>query len=422
MNLETAGNVARRQARWTAFAFVGVFLVQRFAVPGLPISMTVPLLLLWAGLAVSRGVVEVDLTRTVWWLGASGVTALLMVPQVALLTFPLISVNSWLLWTITWLPMMFRFTDRSPKAHQVTLRAVSSAGGWISGLSVLFILVQLAGISYRDLFAEFVPSSLQLQGFVISYPIAYGSPIYKSNAWLALEPSFLSFMLGVALVSALASRRHPVLVLWLATGLLCTTAGSGIAVVGVYLIVALLSGQGRHLVRYVVLAVPAAALAALTALGDSILDRVGEAGDTRSSTGLRVFEPYVHLVPQWLADPARLFVGGGPGSSQRVVDDLGVLGLLVPTPAKMLYDYGLLGGLLMLAMVLAAYLGSPAPGFAFALAFSMLTLQGAAQPLVAMTLLCITLFAPMQPAGAPGDELVSSRTRVLTPRLQASVP
>lgn len=76
-------------------------------------------------------------------------------------------------------------------------------------------------------------------------------------------------------------------------------------------------------------------------------------------------------------------------------------GLLVPTPAKVLYDYGLVGGLLMLAMVVLAYLWSPAPEFAFALAFSMLTLQGPAQPLVAMTLLMITLFAPAAQEAPP---------------------
>lgn len=424
MSLESASDVARRQARWTVVAFVGVFLFQRFAVPGLPISLTVPLLLLWAALAVFRGVVEIDLTRTVWWLAASGVTALLLVAQIAFVTFPLISVNSWLLWIITWLPMMFRFIDRSPSAHQVTLRAIGTAGGWISGLSVLFIGVQVAGVSYRDLFAEYVPASLQLQGFVITYPIAWGSPIYKANAWLALEPSFLSFMLGVALVSALASRRHPALVIWIAAGILCTTAGSGIAIVGIYVVVALLRGQGRHLVRYIAIAIPAALIAGLTALGDSILDRVGEASDARSSTALRVFEPYTHLIPQWLADPAKFLIGGGPGSSQRVVDDLGILGLLVPTPAKMLYDYGLLGGLLMIALVLLAYLRSPAPAFAFALAFSMLTLQGAAQPLVAMTLLCITLFAPVQ-ADAPRIPVVADARRATAspPRtVSAGVP
>ena len=394
MSRSAVVDTAQRQTRWVVVAFVGVFLFQRFAVPGLPISMTVPLLLLWAGLALFRGVLELDARRTVVWLIAAGVSGLLMVPQAALVQFPLISVNSWLLWMVTWLPMVFRFPDRTPKAYDTTLRGVAWAGAGLSGLSILFVLSQMVGIAYRDYFAELVPHSLQLDGFVITYPITWDSPIYKSNAWLALEPSFLSFMLGVAMVSALMSRRHPLLVIWLGLGLLCTTAGSGIAVIGVYLIVALLRGHGRALMRYVVVAIPIALIGAATTLGDSITDRLTEAGEARSSTALRMIEPYVYLTPEWLSDPARLFLGGGPGSSQRAVEDLSVKGLLVPTPAKMLYDYGLTGGLLMLALIVVAYLWSPAPEFAFALAFSMVTLQSAAQPLVAMTLLMITLFAP----------------------------
>ena len=401
MSLPAAVDTAQRQARWVVVAFVGVFLFQRLAVPGLPVSMTVPLLLLWAGLALFRGVLELDAKRTVVWLLAAGVSGLLMVPQAALVHFPLISVNSWLLWMVTWLPMVFRFPDRTPRAYDATLRGVAWAGAGLSGLSVVFVLSQVIGIGYRDFFAELVPHSMQLQGFVITYPIAWGSPIYKSNAWLALEPSFLSFMLGVAMVCALMSRRHPLLVVWLGLGLLCTTAGSGIAVVGVYLIVALLRGHARPLMRYLIVAAPLAVIGAATALGDSILDRLSEASDPRSSTTLRMIEPYIYLFPEWLSDAARMFVGGGPGSSQRAVEDVGVNGLLVPTPAKMLYDYGLVGGLLMLAMVVLAYLWSPAPEFAFALAFSMLTLQGPAQPLVAMTLLMITLFAPAAQEAPP---------------------
>ena len=423
MSLPSSADAGKRQARWVVVAFIGTFLFQRLAVPGLPISLTVPLLLLWASIALARGVVEVDTTRTVWWLLAAGVSSLLIVAQISLLTFPLISINSWLLWIVTWLPMVFRFTDRSPQAHQTTLRAVAWAGAWLSGLAVLFILLQVVGVAYRDLLADIVPHSLLLDGFVITYPIAWQSPIYKANAWLALEPSFLSFMLGVALVSALASRRHPLLVVWIALGLLCTTAGSGMAVVGVYVVVAFLRGRGRHLVRYVAVSVPLAIVGALTALGDSVLDRLSEVSDPRSSTTLRMIEPYVHLVPQWLADPARIFVGGGPGSSQRVVDDLGILGLLVPTPAKMLYDYGMIGGILMLIMILLAYLRSPEPEFAFALAFSMLTLQGAAQPLVAMTLIMITLFAPVEPSTEPVEELPARESvRPATPVALGGVP
>lgn len=422
MSLPQVSDAALRQARWTAVAFVGVFVFQRLAVPGLPISLTVPLLLLWAGAALARGVVEVDATRTVWWLVAAGVSCLLIVAQIALVTFPLISANSWLLWIVTWLPMVLRFRDRSPAAHRAALHAVATAGAGLSGLSVLFTTLQLLGVGYRDLLAEVVPPSMLLEGFVISYPITWDSPLYKSNAWLALEPSFLSFMLGVAMVCALVSRRNPLLVLWIALGLLCTTAGSGMAVVAVYVIVTLLRGRGQHLLRYLVIGVPLALVAALTALGDSVVDRLDEASDPRSSTALRMVEPYVHLIPQWLTDPAMMLVGGGPGSSQRAVEDLGILGLLVPTPAKMLYDYGLLGGILMLALIVLAYLRSSTPELAFALACSMFLLQGAAQPLVAMTLLTVTLFAPVEHRVSPDPPVLPALPKRLTAGTRASVP
>ena len=410
-----------RQAVWVVVAFLGIFAFQRIAVPGLPISVTVPLTLVWAALAVYYGVLELDSRRLVVWLVASGFSGMLMVAQALFVLFPLISVNSWLLWIITWLPMVFRFRDRTQDAHQTTMRGIAWSGAALSALSILFILLQLVGVGYRDLLAQYVPSSLLVQNFVITYPIAWGSPIYKANAWLALEPSFLSFMLGVALVAALISRRHPMLVLWIGLGLLCTTAGSGIAVVVVYLLVALLRGRATHLGRYLVIAIPLAVIAAATALGDAILDRVGEVGEARSSTALRMVEPYQHLVPKWLAEPALFLLGGGPGSSQRVVEDLGINGLLVPTPAKLLYDYGIVGGLLMLAMILVAYLGSPAPELAVALAVSMLTLQGAAQPLVALTLLTVTLFAPVQTIGVPTPPTLRRETSLVS-RDPAMVP
>lgn len=309
MSLPAAVDTAQRQARWVVVAFVGVFLFQRLAVPGLPVSMTVPLLLLWAGLAMYRGVLELDAKRTVVWLLATGVSGLLMVPQAALLHFPLISVNSWLLWMVTWLPMVFRFPDRTPQAYDTTLRGIAWAGAGLTGVSIIFVLSQMVGISYRDYFAELVPHNMQLGGFVITYPIAWDSPIHKSNAWLALEPSFLSFMLGVSMVSALMSRRHPLLVVWLGLGLLSTTAGSGIAIVGVYVIAALLRGRGRALMRYAVVAIPIALIGAITTLGDSIIDRLTEASDARSSTALRVIEPYVYLTPEWLSDAGRMLVG-----------------------------------------------------------------------------------------------------------------
>ena len=98
-------------------------------------------------------------------------------------------------------------------------------------MSIAFIVSQLLGVRYYDWLAEVVPHHLLVHDYVISYPITYGSEIYKSNGWVALEPSFMSFMIGVCLVSALVTRMSMAKVLVLLAGLLSTVAGSGIAVV-----------------------------------------------------------------------------------------------------------------------------------------------------------------------------------------------
>ena len=387
---------AGRAAIWVGWAFAGVFLLQRITVPGLLVSITAPLIIIWGMAAMYAGVLEFDRSRTVIWLAVAGVTSMLMLGQPLLVSFPLISVNSWALWMVTWLPMVFRFVDRTGETVRSAMAAIAGVGAAIAALSIAFIGVQLAGGSYRDLLGETLPSGFLVQDFVISYPITWNSPIYKSNAWFALEPSFLSYLLGVALICAVLGRRNIVVVSVIAVGLLCTAAGSGIAVVAVFLVVELLRGRGLLLLRYW----PAAAILAVagvaTGIGELIVDRVDEAGSARSSTTLRAIEPYLHLLPQWMSDVGKVLVGGGPGSSQRAVQDLGIMGLLVPTPAKMLYDYGLVGGLLMLAMIVACFVRSHSPALAGAQVISLLSLQGAAQPLVALGVLSVALFSPME--------------------------
>ena len=129
----------------------------------------------------------------------------------------------------------------------------------MAALSLLFMLAQLLGVRYVDWLAEFVPHALLVQDYVISYPIVYGSPLYKSNAWLALEPSFLSFMIGACVVAALIVRMSVAKVLILIAGLLSTVAGSGIAVVVGYLLGLIVVRRIAALRKY---AVPAALLIA----------------------------------------------------------------------------------------------------------------------------------------------------------------
>ena len=386
----------RDPVRWVVTLFVLNLVLQRVSIPNLSIPLIVVVIMGWMGLGLILGVLQLHRRRLLMWLLAAAVSGLMVIPQMYLIARPFVSFNSWVFWVVVWLPLVVRLSDRSGTAYHRTQVGVAKVGVGASALSLTFLGVQLAGLGYRDWVADILPTSLQVQGYVVSYPIFYGSPIYKSNGWLALEPSFLSFMLGVCLICAIASRRHPMLVTFVFLGLLSTTAGSGLAILAVYLVAVVLTGRAGLLRPYALSGALVAVVFGMTVLGQSVLGRLSEAGSPRSSTALRAIEPYVYLWPRWIADPAAVFVGGGAGSSAQLVEDSGIVGLLVTNIAKVMFDYGLLGGSVLLALVGSTYVRSPDLRIAIALAVSMFTLQSASPPLVVCSFVAVSLWTPLQ--------------------------
>lgn len=394
---------------WTAALFLVTFLTQRVAIPGLPIPITVPLAMGWLVLVLKFDVVELNRPRLLLWLSASGLSGMLVIVQMVELKNPYVSFNSWALWIVTWLPLVVSLRRRDMASYLRFARVTAHIGVGLAVLSLLFIGSQLAGLSYYDWFARVVPDSLVVKGYAISYPIVYGSSLYKSNGWIALEPSFMSFFLGVSLMCALVARVRVVWVLVLAAGLLCTVAGSGIALVLVFLVVLGLQGKLGSLRRYLVPGLVATVLFGSTFLGEAITSRVSEAGQQNSSTSLRSIEPYIHLWPYWISDPVGIFVGHGSGSSANLVAGLGIEGLLVPSVAKMLYDYGLVAGILLIALMASTFLRGPSLAIAVSLAASMFLLQGASQPLAICCMVAVSLWAPTpRDAGDAADALRQS--------------
>jgi hypothetical protein len=262
----------------------------------------------------------------------------------------------------------------------------------------------LLGLEYYDWAAHVVSDNLLVHGYLTSYPITYGSPIHKSNGWIALEPSFMSFMIGVCLVSALVTRMSVVKVLVLVAGLLSTVAGSGMAVVAVYVVCLLLVGRIGNLRRYALPTLLVVGAFTTTMFGQAVSERVLEFGDPRSSTSLRATQPYVELLPYWVSDPVSVVIGQGPGSSAEIVRGLAILGLLVPSTAKVLFDYGLVGGTGLILLMIFTYVRSPEPLFALSLAASMFVLQTASQPLVICSIMLFAFWSP-----APTDDLAELR-------------
>lgn len=382
----------------------------------MPVSILVPISLAWVYLAMRRGIVEVDQLRFTLWCLATGGTALMVAPQQFFVANPVISYTSWALIAVTWLPAVFRLVDRAPGQYERLLDGIVKISTWFSLFSVFFIVSQLLGLAYKDWFSLVVPDFLQLKGFIISYPMSFGSTVYKSNAWICLEPSFVSLQLGFAMVAGLIRGTSVWRMLILMLGMISAISGSGFAVLGVGVLAILFTRRRRNLLPYAVPVLALVAGAAATPFGQNIFGRLTEFNNAQSSTSARGLTPYTILLPDWAADPAAVLWGIGAGSSQRAVDSVGIEGLLVPTGVKIVYDYGFIGALFLCTFLFVCYLRSPSRVIMISLVFSMWTIQPGlvAPPFVLIVLLSGTWWSPQRLGGGGDQDLRETRTRSLT--------
>lgn len=388
--------LARATVRWVGGLYVGFVLLQRFAVPGLPVALLLPFSLAGAGWGLARGLATVDYGRLAAWLTGAGATALVIPVQSYVLHRSLISVGSWALFMTVWLPFTLHLVDRRLQTYLAFLRVVVTTSAVTAAGCVLMMLTQYAGLAYRDYLADVVPSSWLLNGFVITYPISYGSPLYRANAWIGLEPSMISLQLGVGLIAALLIGTRLATNVLLLAGLVAATSGSGFAIMVVALLVVLSTSARTLLRRYLAPAAVVMVVGLGSPMGQTIFGRLGAGGSVDPSLSLRALQPYTYLWPSWVSDLSGVLFGEGPGSSQRLVEGSGLLGLLVPTPIKIFYDYGLLAGAAIAVMILLCFVGGPSRALAVALVVSLWTLQPGTTSIVVIlpVLLLVTWWSP----------------------------
>jgi hypothetical protein len=406
-------------ARYVGGLFAVSILLQRFSTGVLPdVSILVPLSIFWMVWGALRGIVVVDRTRLALWLLAAGTSAFVVPLQLHFVTNPLISPTSYALFLVVWLPAVIRMKDNRRETYVMALRYIALGAVGLAAGCVVFMAVQLAGIGYIDVLAQVVPSRFLLQGFVITYPITFGSPLNRANAWIGLEPSIVSIMMAVGLVSGLLSGVRIRLLALILAGMVCATAGSGLAILLVAFLVMLGYPVRRNLVRYLPIAVAAAAALVVTPFGKAILNRVTEAGDSQSSTSLRGILPYAYLWPKWIADPWSVLLGRGPSSSQTLVQESGILGLLVPSPVKIFFEYGLIAGLCLAALLLYSYIGGPSRSLPVTLLVSLWVLQPGTTTLVIIipVYLTSTWWAPRIDPVLESDSSTYSSARGLVER------
>lgn len=362
-------------AVWVPLLYGASLVLQRLAIPGTPVAVVLPMVLIVVVWGVRRGVFELSVRRTTWWLVAFAAAGAVLLLQVAFGSGRFLSVSSWLLFAVSWIPFAFQLRDRTKETFARTADRLVAIGVGLAVLSIVFVGVQTIGLPYVDLVARFVPANSLLQGYVTTYSVSFGSPIMRSNAWICLEASYVSFHLGALTIIAILRRRRRLVLAVLITGMLTTASGSGMVLLVIALAVLFARRRWDLLRPLVAPGLAAVVVLAVTPFGQGLLGRTGELSSNNSSSSLRAVRAYLELYPQWSGSAPAQWLGSGAGATQDAVGSYGVLGLVAPTGARLFYDYGLVVGAMLLVLFVVALRNSWAPEVALGAGLSFFTLQ-----------------------------------------------
>ena len=224
---------------------------------------------------------------------------------------------------------------------------------------VLQWAAQVAGWQFQDLLG-FLPENMLASSkqFNLSYPLYYGSSIFKANGVVFLEASFASQFLALAIIVQLLLRGRLWRIALFGAALLATLSGTGLLLLAGGLMVLAIRRGGRWASRAIVGVVIAVAAISLSPVGDLIATRSTESSEEGSSGNVRFVAPYENVVSAVRSDPFVLTFGRGAGSIDRDADFFSPLGIDANYPAlpKMLGEYGLPTTLIFFAFVFRVFL------------------------------------------------------------------
>jgi hypothetical protein len=245
----------------------------------------------------------------------------------------------------------------STEGRRATL-AVSRLFVWIMTVAAIVALVQFGlqyvGVPNVDYLAQALPPNILVQGFSPNALITYGSDLHRANAYLFMEPSFLSLFLGLAVLVAIKTRSGWVQVTVLLAGMVPPLAGNGFVLLASGVLVSLFLPNRRRLMTLIPGAIAALVAAAATPLGALYLGRSTEARSSGSSSSFRFVQPYTTLFPASFDSPFHALFGHGAGNSDPYLNDVrNLIDVTRPAIPKVFFEYGVIGALGILGALVA---------------------------------------------------------------------
>jgi hypothetical protein len=268
----------------------------------------------------------------------------------------------------------------------------------IALLGIGQFVVQFAGDAALTFPIEhFVPEAFQTKGYNNITPLYYGSPLYRSTAFVMLEPSVFSQMCAIGFIAELCGRSRYLRLALYVVALIVAYSGTGLMILAVSLPILVLMhgrwdliGRGVFLIALILLLAEPLNLTVIT-------DRFDEFQNTGSS-GFARFVGWQDLFADrlWPSTTAALF-GHGAGSFESAS-----VGYTAAQMAftKIVFEFGVLGALVYFGYVFFCVYSNGAPRI-LQIAITVCTfMNGAYSPTLTGLLLSLLLWPnSRRPAG-----------------------
>jgi hypothetical protein len=345
--------LAKHPLRVLSVLFVLGVVTQRFAIPLGSQQIPIAFLIYWLATLWLAATGVVTMRRTASALICIGFSCVLISASFAV-GKPSLSSLFYLL--ALYLPLALGSTQRvTAQDMENSARLFVNMMIGFSALAIWqFASQQFLHIAYVDPFDR-LPQSIIMKGYLTSYPVTYGAFLFKSNAYLFLEASFLSQFIALAIIIELWLFRRLMVLIALFAALATTFSGTGVLLIAAVFPV-LFVLKARDVKTVVLTLLTVIAVAGAIVARPTLLDRVSEFGQRDTSASARFIDPYRLMARESLQSAPRFLVGYGAGSADRMVAANDVLMNFSAIP-KAVIEYGALGGLTLL-IALAFRLGA----------------------------------------------------------------
>ncbi|HZF15737.1 MAG TPA: hypothetical protein VE046_07325 [Steroidobacteraceae bacterium] len=204
----------------------------------------------------------------------------------------------------------------------------------------------------------YVPEQFRTLGFHNIAPLYWGSPIFRSNGFVMLEPSEFSQVCAIGLVAELAGRARLLRLALYASALLVSYSGTGLIILAATLPLYVMIERRWGLLAPALVFVVAVALFSTPLHLDSLWRRIGEFASPGSS-GFARFVGWRDLFEDkvWTSTGHALF-GHGAGSFFEAASRYSASEM---SYAKIIFEFGVLGALLYFAFIFYCLFTTRAP-------------------------------------------------------------